>query len=273
MSKHKKSKKQNIYKMKGCSNKKTRRNKKYLGGSGDVPLGYPSTNVPTVSNPNLAYDPSHSSNQPFFNSSSNSSVDSASNPGTNVARAYPSPGPISTGFNFLNPQVGSGRHRKQCRCSVCKSKNMSGGCGCGNNQPMLGGGSSISNSNTSNNGLPYPNGLLGEAWTPNVKGWPGVDGISMNRNHLGYNTYSTDVSRQMLDVGANPPFTYMKGGRTKKNKKHRKNLKGGTLSNFLAQDFVNLGRQFKFNTGSTWNALRGYEQPINPMPWKDQLRR
>jgi len=249
MTKHKKSIKQKMYKMKGCSNKKTRKNYKYLGGSVDVPLSYPSSNVPTVPNPNLAYDPSSS----VANSFSSNTID--------IANAYPASGLPVNGFNFLNPQVGRGRHRKGCRCSICKGKSQLGGCGC--SQPMTGGGYS-----TSNNGIPYPNGLLGNAWTPNVKGWPGVDGISMDRNHLGYNTYSTDVSRQMIDVGANPPFTYMKGGkRTKKNKK------GGSLSNFLQQDFVNLGRQFQFNAGSTWNALRGYSQPVNPLPWKDQLTR
>jgi hypothetical protein len=56
----------------------------------------------------------------------------------------------------------------------------------------------------------------------------------------------------------------MKGG---KKKKHR----GGTLSNFLAQDCINLGRQFQFGVGSAYNALAGYAAPVNPIPWKDQF--
>jgi hypothetical protein len=51
--------------------------------------------------------------------------------------------------------------------------------------------------------------------------------------------------------------------------KRRQN--GGTLSNFLGQDLINLGRQFQFGVGSAYNALAGYSSPINPMPWKDQL--
>jgi hypothetical protein len=295
MTKHKKASKQRLYKMKGCSNKKTRKNYKYLGGSPDSPLSYPSSNVPTVPNTNLAYDPTHPNpNQQYTSSNSSTSYSntSSSDPTSSIARAYPSSGAPAGGFNFLNQYGlrGGGRHRSGCKCSLCKSSKGQmggGGCGCGSGSPvMLGGGSKKhrpgcrcnlcrkkiesykgGGCSTSNNGIPYPNGLLGNAWTPNVKDWPGIDGISMDRNHLGYNTYSTDVSRQIIDVGPSPPFTYMKGGRTRKNKK------GGTLSNFLKQDFVNLGRQFQFNAGSTWNALRGYQQPVNPLPWKDQLTR
>ena len=132
--------------------------------------------------------------------------------------------------------------------------------------------------------LPYPNGLLGDAWTPSISGWPGIDGISMDRNHLGYNTYDNDVSRQMLDVGANPPYTYLKGGKrrntykrsknnktqnaNKNNKKRkRKTQKGG----FLGQDLINVGRQIQYGIGSAYNGIRGFTSPVNPLPWKDQL--
>ena len=290
MPKHKsksKSKKQKLYKMKGCSKRQTRR-KRYLGGSTDVQLAYPSNNVLTMPNTNLAYSPN-----------------------TNISRAYPTPA-VSGGFNFLTPQTGgqtggqqkaaavakilggSHKHRTGCHCSRCK-KQLGGGCGsCANmsghvnmsgpmHMKMMGG------SAVSNNGLPYPNGLLGDAWTPDVKGWPGIDGLSMNRNHLGYNTYSTDVSRQMADVGANPPYTYLKGGkrckgtrvkgtrvkgtRCKGTRKQTKRQRGGTLSNFIGQDLINLGRQFNFNAGSSWNAIRGNAQTVNPLPWKDQMTR
>lgn len=262
MSKYKskgKSKKQKMYRMKGCSNRTTRR-KRYLGGSADVQLAYPSNNVPTVPNTNLAYNP--------------------------ISRAYPATS-SSGGFNFLTPQTGgqkaaavakilggSRKHRTGCYCSRCKNKKalMGGGCGsCASpmsmSTPIITGGSPISN-----NGIPYPNGLLGDAWTPDVKGWPGIDGVSMNRNHLGYNTYSTDVSRQMTDVGANPPYTYLKGGR-KGTRKQKKRQRGGTLSNYFGQDLINLGRQFNFNAGSSWNAIRGNAQTANPLPWKDQMAR
>jgi hypothetical protein len=115
-----------------------------------------------------------------------------------------------------------------------------------------------------NPGIPYPNGLAGSPWTPAISGWPGVDGIQGDRNHFPLNTYKNDISRQMVDVGPNPPFVV--GGRKRRTQKQR----GGTLSNFLTQDLVNLGRQVQFGVGSAYNALSGYSAPVNPLPWKDQ---
>jgi hypothetical protein len=261
---------QKIYKMKGCSKTSKTLKNKYLGGS--------------------------------------------------IKNAYPNIGPNPGGFNFLNPQTGGcgeqcgihmkggtremrgmkGIHRIGCKCSTCK--------------------------NSMKGGMPYPNGLLGNAWTPSVTGWPGVDNISMNRNHLEYNTYTNDVSRQMRDVGAAPPFTYLGGGlspelaeknlsnfrrpafgenssfspieiqkkvdiklapsihflkhaKSKKSKKLNKSNKSkktqrmyGGNTNFLNQDLVNVGRQIQYGLGSTYNAIRGYTAPVNPLPWKDQLK-
>ncbi|NBP58858.1 hypothetical protein EBU71_20400 [bacterium] len=235
---------QRVYKMKGCS--KTRKN--YLGGSGDVTLAYPG-NVPTVPNPFLSYTGKGGSD-----------------------KTLPNQGPTSEmGTHFLNPQgaqrggtcgcgmplmvggscgpmcgmgfmVGGARHRCRCRCSKCKKRGGQKG---------------------GNPGIPYPNGLTGSPWTPNSSGWPGVDGIQGDRNYLDLNTYDTDISRQMISTGANPPFSI--GG------KRKRKQKGGTLSNFLAQDFINLGRQFNYGMGSAYNALAGYSAPVNPLPWKDQL--
>jgi hypothetical protein len=228
------SKKQN----KKPNRKHKNKSKKYLGGS---TLAYPSNNVPTVTNTNLAY--------------------TGSNSNTNLNRAYPAQGPAAGGFNFLVPQTGGTKthhilstckHRKGCKCSICKSKKQS--------KKKRGG------SSQSNNGLPYPNGLLGSPWTPNVSTWPGVDGIAMNNNHLAYNTYKpVDISRQMLDIGAQPPFTY-KGGKNSKKKK------GGGIGNLLG-DFNNLGNMIPYNFGTTYNAINGYEAPVNPLPYKDQLTR
>ena len=164
---------------------------------------------------------------------------------TDLRLAYPSTGPPRIGYNFLNPQTGGCNGQ----CSA-----MTGG-----KKTCKKGGSS----------LPYPDGLLGNAWTPAISGWPGIDGISMDRNHLGYNTYNNDISRQMRDVGANPPFTYLKGGKTKKKRK-TKSQKGGI--NFVGQDLINVGRQLQYGLGSAYNGIRGYTSPVNPLPWKDQYR-
>jgi len=215
-----KSRKQNVYNMKGCSKTrtKTRKNKHiFLGGTTDLSLAYPAKEA-------------------------------------------------AGGFDFLNPQVGGCNGQ----CSIMKGGKKSYNCTCKSCQK---GGSS----------LPYPNGLLGDAWTPSISGWPGIDGISMDRNHLGYNTYNNDVSRQMRDVGANPPYTYLKGGKrrntykrsknNKNNNKNNKKRKGKTKKGgFLGQDLINVGRQVQYGIGSAYNGIRGYTAPVSPLPWKDQFK-
>jgi hypothetical protein len=115
-----------------------------------------------------------------------------------------------------------------------------------------------------NNGIPYPNGLVGSGWTSSISGWPGVDGISGNRNYLAPNMYPTDPQTAMIATGAQPPFS-IGGGRRKRRQK------GGTLSNFLGQDFINLGRQFQHGLGTAYNGISGYAAPVSPLPWKGQL--
>ena len=240
------SKKQKIYKMRGCS--KTRKN--YLGGSTDTPLAYTGSPIFSLPNPNLAYTGKGGANI------------NAANP------VYPNTGPVTNGVNtiFNNPSsqrggcgcgmkggcgpncslaypaVGGTKHRDGCYCSECKNKRMVGG-----------------NS--------FANGLVGSSWTSDFSGWPGVDGIPGNRNFLSQNLYNGgDPQTSMKDIGANPPFLHMKGGRKRKQR-------GGTLSNLMGQDLINLGRQFQFGLGSAYNALAGYPSPVSPLPWRDQFSR
>ena len=290
MGKKTSSKHQKVYKMKGCS-KKTRKN--YLGGTtisaADINLAYPGNNVPSVPNPFLAYTGkggSYNGNlTPALNIPSNINGVDKSLPNTGPIPITPATPflnpigsqrggncgcgiPVMTGGNCMscsNPlmsggrmkkggcipcmaglMIGGKRHRLGCKCSSCKSKrggNMKGG----------------------NPGIPYPDGLVGKPWTPSIGGWPGVDGIQGDRNYLALNNYHNDPQTAMIATGANRPFSI--GGSKGRTRKQR----GGTLSNFLTQDLVNLGRQFQFGLGSAYNALAGYSGPVNPMPWKDQL--
>jgi len=202
------SRKQKLYKMKGCY-KKSRKN--YLGGAtlDRLDLAYPSSDVKSVLNPHLAKGGSSCKNGPGF----------------------PQGGPPAGGLNFINSQKMSG----------------GGGCNCG-----LQGGGNMTN----------PNGLVGSSWGAPINKWPGVDGVDGGRNHYAMNKYIPDVSRQMKISG---------GGKRRKNKsliKRRtiknRNQKGG----FIVNDMINLS---KFGAGSVYNALRGYEQPVSPVPWRDQL--
>ena len=177
-------------------------------------------------------------------------------PNPHLAYTYPSSGPAAGGFNFLNPTYGikGGASQKGGFCAACAAPVLMAG---GNKCKMAGG--------AGNNGIPYPNGLAGAPWTPSSSGRPGVDGVGGNRNYLALNEYKVDPQTAMIATGANPPFSI--GGRKQKGRKQ----KGGTTSNFLSQDLINLGRQFQYGVGTVYNGLLGYSAPVNPMPWKGQL--
>jgi hypothetical protein len=251
------SKKQKVYRMKGCSKKSKTKTKKYLGG--DTNLAYPSNNVPTVPNPFLSYTGKGGAVMPTNVNSNDKTI--------------PNTGPPSAGYNFINPQgaqrgggcgcglplmsggnsaglissgfmVGGKNHRNGCKCSKCKLiRGQKGG----------------------NEGIPYPNGLVGNPWQASADGLPGVDGIPGDRNYLAQNNYHSDIQLDIKTSESNPPLLI--GGKRSKTRKQR----GGTMSNFLAQDLVNLGRQFQYGLGSAYNAVAGYSAPVNPMPWKEQL--
>jgi len=242
MGKSKSRRYQKLYKMRGCSKKRCKTRKTYknhLGGStgADMNLAYTGKPVPTNPNPFLAY--------------------TGKGGASHLAKAYPSTGPTvgpdGKGTNWINPPAQRGG-----QCGSCGL--MKGG-QCGSCGLMKGGGG------MSNNGIPYPDGLVGKPWSPN--NLPGLDNTSGGSNYYKINNYANDISRQMQSIGANPPFDgkVMKGGKRKKCRKQR----GGTLSNFLGQDLINLGSQFKFGAGSAYNAMSGYPSPVNPLPWKGQL--
>ena len=109
---------------------------------------------------------------------------------------------------------------------------------------------------------PIPGPFVGQPWNTSVKDWPGVNGISNDRNYLAYNNYPTDPQTAMK----------LRGGRRKKSKRRGRGKRGGNaLTALIPQDLVNLGRNIGFNTGSAYNALNGYPAPVNPLPYKDQL--
>jgi hypothetical protein len=226
-------KRQKLYRMKGCS----KTCKKY-GGSANINLAYPSNNVPSVPNPFLAYTGKGGALENI----------------NGADKTNPNTGPPSIGYNFLNSQV------------------IRGGCGSGSCDGMKGGGCGPLCAVAGSSGMIGGNSLnaqVGNPWTPSSSGWPGVSGVQGDNNYFPVNEYKNDISRQMIATGANPPFSV--GGRRRKTKKSRgKTQKGGTLSNFLTQDLINLGRQFQFGVGSAYNTLAGYSSPVSPLPWKDQ---
>jgi len=285
--------KQKIYKMKGCS-KKICRNKSYLGGSADINLAYTGSKTPSVPNPFLAYTGNGGAN-------SNAADKTLPNTGPFLNKG-------SLGTPFLNPTNAQKGGNCNCGLPMVGGGGMLDDGDYSYQGRVIGTyiGDFLYNENNDvlhmfknqngiithltpedekdlkkvtsdkeimvggNPGIPYPNGLVGAPWTA-TGGWPGVDGIQGGRNYIAPNTYKTDVQTAMISTGANPPFSV--GGRkgVKKNATRKRSQKGGTSTNFLAQDLINLGRQFNYGIGSAYNTLTGYSAPTNPLPWKGQL--
>jgi len=133
-----------------------------------------------------------------------------------------------------------------------------GTCSTCSNSPVMTGGSFYKPA------APMPGPFIGQAWTPSISGWPGVDGISNNRNYLADNLYNAGDPQTMMKLG---------GKRMNKRSKSRgrsrsMNKRGGGL---IPQDLVNLGRDVSFNFKSAYNTLNGYSAPMDPLPYKDQL--
>jgi len=66
--------------------------------------------------------------------------------------------------------------------------------------------------------------LVGSPWRENVWGWPGVDGISGNRNFLDYNNYHVDPQTQVMPHNFRNGYT---GGRKLKNRKSKSRSRVG----------------------------------------------
>ena len=126
-------------------------------------------------------------------------------------------------------------------------------------------------------GSPMPGPFIGNAWGPPVSKWPTMDGIGANRNYLkNYDSPNNNIvtkNPQLQQLTADIDAGYrtlssMVGGYKYKNRNRSRGKKGGGL---IPQDLVNLGQDFTYNLNSAYNALNGYSAPVNPLPYKDQL--
>jgi hypothetical protein len=112
-----------------------------------------------------------------------------------------------------------------------------------------------------------PGPFIGKPWGAQVNQWPAADGISGDRNYLSQNLYNHgDPQTAML---VNDPHVSKVLGGTTKHKKHRKHrrksrkFRGGSF----VQDLVNFGRNLEYNISSSYNTIRGYNPPTNPLPF------
>ena len=119
---------------------------------------------------------------------------------------------------------------------------------------------------------PTPGPISGLAWNTSVKEWPTMNGIGGDRNYLA--SYASSITKnpqlQMSMSGSGyKTANSMVGGNIKKHKRHNKTNKRG--GGFIPSDLLNLGRNFNYSINSTYNTLKGYNPPVNHLPYKDQL--
>ena len=114
---------------------------------------------------------------------------------------------------------------------------------------------------------PIPGPILGSPWNTSAKGLPGENGIGGDRNYLA--SYAGSITKnpqlQMSMSGSGyKTANSMVGGR-----RHKKTNKRG--GGFIPTDLLNLGRNVNYNINSAYNTFKGYNPPVNHLPYKDQL--
>lgn len=233
------SKKQKMYKMKGCSHLARKTEKCPLcgkkGGSPDMPLAYTGQVVPSVPNPYLAYTRHMGGNKFPYNKTQ----------GILAVNKLPVGANLNASFQRGGGVIG-------------------GPAGIPGYQPAAF----------------YPDGTVGNSWTPALGGLPGVDGVSSNRNFLSLNTYPNDPQTQNI-IDERTVYNYgLKGGRSRQARggkyrtKSKKVRRGGTLlglNQMIPTDILNPLRSTSYNLQGSLAAVQGRSQPPNPLPENSQL--
>lgn len=149
----------------------------------------------------------------------------------------------------FNNQMGGGNLMKGGKRKKTKRKKS---CGCGK-IPFFSGGNQRGGQ------------MVGAPWSPsNTATWGNTNHFSLNPEINNPNNPDNIIQNRMNNtVPPHSAFSKQTGGK-------RMKKRGGGFS-ILPQDLVNLGRNFSFGVGSTYNALLGFPAPVNPLPYKDQM--
>jgi len=173
------------------------------------------------------------------------------------------------------------KHKHTKNCKICNQKG--GECGCGN---FFSGGRTRARSGkrtrTGKRTRKFYGGmtpavvppLVGKPWTSNINDWPGVSGKTGETNYFNTNKYIVSPTTQTIQgrdsIYNNGGGRRRRRGTTRRSSRNRRVRKGGS---FIPQDLVNSGRMLLYKAQSAYNITRGYPEPVNPLPYKDQLIR
>jgi len=269
------SKKQKMYKMKGCSHLARKTEKCPLcgkkGGSPDMPLAYTGQMVPSVPNPYLAY------------TRQMGGVKHMGQMGGVKQMGYMGGVKQMGQMGYMGgvKQMGGNKFAYNNTQGILAVNKLPVGSNL--NASFQRGGGVIGGPG----GIPgyqpaafYPDGTVGNSWTPATGGLPGVDGVSSNRNFLSLNTYPNDPQTQNI-IDERTVYNYgLKGGRSREARggkyrtKSKKARRGGALlglNQMIPTDILNPLRSTSYNLQGSLAAMQGRTQPPSPLPENSQL--
>lgn len=117
-----------------------------------------------------------------------------------------------------------------------------------------------------------PGPFVGSPLTQN--NLPGEKGIGGDANYYKLNINNNPQNQTSMNNSGYLRKNSMVGGyiykKSSKSSPTSYSKRGGGL---IPQDLVNLGRDFSYNFKTAYNALNGYNAPVNPAPYKGQLTR
>jgi hypothetical protein len=124
-------------------------------------------------------------------------------------------------------------------------------------------------------GASYPSGEMGDPWTSKPSTWPGVSGVQGDSNYLAYNNYPYPQADRMLINTEAIPYKFggkpTKSTKSKKRafRKHMRKHKTNKQNKYQRGGLPSLG--ILTDVKNTWNTLRGNNQLPSPLPFNGQL--
>ena len=239
------SKKQQLWKMRGCSNMSGGCGCQLMNGGGSCSgsmLAYPYNNLSCVNN--LAYTGNVRGGGKKGGKKGGNGVNGVNDDGVQ------------------DPPSGNGVGIEKIITTLPVGGHLVGGTSV-DNMPM---------------GAKYPSGTVGSPWGPSYSNWPGVNGIQGDRNYYILNPYNNQPDYSPSIQERTTPA--MSTGGSRKYGKAKKNKKTKTFRKY-SRKYVAMNKRNKVggwpqlnimtDVKNAYNTLKGNPQTVSPLPFEGQL--
>jgi hypothetical protein len=146
------------------------------------------------------------------------------------------------------------------------------------------GGTTSNNNNMSLDGK-YPSGTMGQPWGPSYSQWPGTNQIQGDRNFYMLNPYNQqpDYIPSIQERATPPMMRLINGGRKSRlSKQKSQSKKRNTFRKHMRKHYTKKNKRSQMgglpalgimtDIKNTFNTLRGNPQLPSPLPFNDQLK-